>query len=399
MLEHQIDRLPNLVQFCKRCVVSNMRPRIVFDEEGVCSACRFAEVKRTQIDWKARQEQLKRLLDVHRKSNGEWDVIVPCSGGKDSSMVAHRLKNDYGMHPLTVTWAPFLTTEIGKKNLESLLKIGGFSNVYGTPNPELHRQLARCCFEELGDAWQPFAYGQMGFAFHVAHQMRIPLVFFGENGEAEYGGSTAHNEKPYMPVEDWAELYYKGVTIDDVMKVLWIKPYFKAKSFNFQDLTFYRPPPEKALKLANIQMYWWSYYHCWVPQENYYYVTEHTGFQANFERSEGTYSKYASLDDKLDGFHYYLAYIKFGIGRCTSDASHEIRDGHLTREEGVALVHKFDGEFPKKYFAEFLEYLQITEIEFWAIVNRWRTPQLWENYIDNMGQEPVGDWFLKEKVL
>jgi len=95
-------------------------------------------------------------------------------------------------------------------------------------------------------------------------------------------------------------------------------------------------------------------------------------------RNEGTFSKYASLDDKLDGFHFYLAYIKFGHGRCQSDAAHEIRDGHITREEGVALVKKYDGEFPKKYYQEFLDYCSISEQEFNEIIDSWRGEHIWK---------------------
>src|SRR3989339_874085 len=121
-----------------------------------------------------------------------------------------------------------------------------------------------------------------------------------------------------------------------------------------------------------------GYYKKWDPQENFYYCTKNTGFSTNPERTEGTYSKYASLDDKIDGFHYWLSYVKFGIGRATSDSAHEIRDGKITREEGVMLVKKFDGEFPKRYFQEFLDYCGITEEAFWETADAWRSPHLWE---------------------
>ena len=137
-------------------------------------------------------------------------------------------------------------------------------------------------------------------------------------------------------------------------------------------------------------MHWYSYYHKWIPQENYYYSLENTGFKANKGRSEGTYSKYASLDDKMDGFHFYMAFIKFGIGRATSDASHEIRDGHLTRDEGVALVRRFDGEFPSKYFDEFLEYIHMTEEEFWEVVDYYRRDHIWK--------KEYGEWKLIQQV-
>ena len=150
-------------------------------------------------------------------------------------------------------------------------------------------------------------------------------------------------------------------------------------------------PSIEKLDALKAEIHFYGYYKKWVPQENYYYCVEKTGFEANPVRSEGTYSKYASLDDKIDGFHYFLAYIKFGLGRCTSDTAHEIRDGHILREEGVALVNKFDGEFPEKYFKTFLEYCDITEEYFWQQINSWRSPHLW-------GKDENGEWKLRHNV-
>ena len=389
-LETQVITQPKEVRFCTKCVVSNQRPRIVIDEEGVCSACRFSFEKYHLIDWTAREKELEQVLDKHRNKDGMWDVIVPCSGGKDSSYVAHQLKTKYGMHPLTVTWAPFRYTEIGYQNFVNFVD-SGFNNLMGYPNGILHRKLARLTFEELGDAFQPFVYGQMAFAFHVALRLGIKLVFYGENGEAEYGGDPKNNYKSHMPLEDWAQLYFKGTTVDDLVEFgLKHKDYFESDDFDVADLTFYRPPAVGELSKSGIQMHWYSYYHKWIPQENYYYSLDNTGFSANPEGSEGTYSKYASLDDRLDGFHFYMGFIKFGLGRATSDAAHEIRDGHLTRDEGVALVQRYDGAFPSKYFAEFLDYLGIDEERFWEVADSYRRPHLWEKI--------HGEWTLKHQV-
>ena len=133
------------------------------------------------------------------------------------------------------------------------------------------------------------------------------------------------------------------------------------------------------LKLLKIQInyQYLGYYLKWDPQECYYYASENTGFKANVERTEGSYSKYSSIDDKTDPFHYYTTLIKFGLGRASYDASQEIRNEKITREEGIALVKKYDQEFPKKYFKEFLEYISIDESEFWDIIDKYRPPHLW----------------------
>lgn len=389
-LEKQLPNLPQEIKFCNKCVISNQRPRIVFDEEGVCSACRFGYEKQHVIDWNDREKQLRDLLDKHRRNDGWFDVIVPGSGGKDSSYVAHQLRYKYGMHPLTITWAPFKYTDIGWQNLQDFTK-AGFVNLLCQPNGKLHRKLAKLSFEEIGDPFLPFIFGQMSYSFHIALKFGIKLVFYGENGEAEYGGDPKNNYKSNMPLEDWAEAYWKGNTVDDLLDFgLKNKDYLSKDDFVDSDLVFYRPPPIEEIKKAGIEMHWYSYYHKWVPQENYYYTAENTGFQANTERSEGTYSKYASLDDMLDGLHYYMGFIKFGIGRTTSDAAHEIRDDHITREEAVSLVKRYDGEFPKKHFKEALEYLDITEEEFWKVVDSFRLPHIWEK-ID-------GKWKLRHQV-
>jgi len=379
-LDRQLEKLPQEVKFCKKCVVSNQRPRTDFDEEGVCSACNYAYVKHNQIDWGQREEMLLELLDKHRSPDGSYDCIVPGSGGKDSSYVSHQLKYKYGMHPLTVTWAPFIYTDVGWQNYLSF-KDHGFDNILCFPNGILHRKLARLGFELLGDAWEPFAYGQKAYAFHMAIKFKIPLIFYGESGEVEYGGSTKNRDKPFESTDDWKEFYYKGSGINELVQYGLEAGIFSQEEIKNNPFHLYKSPHWEELKASKPQMHWFSFYKKWIPQENYYYAVENTGFQANHGgRSEGTYSKYVSLDDKTDGFHWYMGYIKFGLGRASRDAQMEIRNNHITREEAVALVRKYDGEFPKKYFKEFIEYIDISEKEFWEVVDfyRLKSSHLWE---------------------
>ena len=368
------------VFYCKRCVVSNQRPRITFNDEGVCSACQHADRKRETTDWDARESEFQQLLDRYRSTDGSYDVIVPCSGGKDSARIAHELKTVYGMHPLTLTFSPHLYTDIGWQNLQGFIK-AGFDNVLMSPNGEVHRKLTRLAFEHMGDPFQPFIYGVKAFPLQEAVARNIPLVMYAEDGEVEYGGDDKNAESPTIDMsEDMTRTYFSGISPED-----WIKYGVSA-----EDLKPYTIPPIDVMRAAGVDYRYYAYYRKWVPQENFYYACKHTNFKPNPERNEGTYSKYASLDDRIDGFHYYLGFIKFGIGRTTSDAAHEIRDGHLTREEGVALVRKYDGEFPAKHFEEFLDYVNLTTDEFWKIVDRFRPEHLWPR--------EGNEWRLKSQV-
>ena len=361
--------LPSTVKFCKTCVVSNQRPRIVFNDDGICSACIFAEHKKNRINWKAREKELSELCDSHRSADGSYDVIVPGSGGKDSNYVAHMLKEKYKMHPLVVTWAPHIYTEIGKKNLTSFID-SGFDNILITPNGAVHRKLTKAAFIEMGDPFQPFIFGQYSAPFRVAIQYKIPLVFYGEDGEVEYGGAMEHADRSSLEYDDFIANRFSSVFPSS----------FEKFGINKMELSKYGLSEEELLtiKELSIKQYFFSYFYKWIPQENYYYSVENTEFEANPVRNEGTFSKYASLDDKLDGFHFYLAYIKFGHGRCISDAAHEIRDGHITRDEAIALIKRYDGEFPKKYYQDFLKYCNISEDEFNEVIDSWRSEHIWK---------------------
>lgn len=375
--------LPREVKFCTRCVISNQRPNsaveyqhtsdsrkttIHFDEEGVCDACRFAERKRTGIDWDEREKELRDLCDRFRRDDGAYDCLLPGSGGKDSFYAAHVLKYQYGMHPLTVTWAPHLYTEWGWKNQQAWIH-AGFDNYLCTPNGGVHRLLTRLAVENLFHPFQPFMFGQKALAPKMALLFDIPLVFYGEN-EAEYGNpigdtGTALRSSDYFAAERVSDLFLGGVSVGELEAEYGV---------DRNDLRPYLPANPAALEEKAVQVRYLGYYLRWHPQSCYYYAVEHGGFQASPERTPGTYSKYNSIDDRIDDFHYWTTHVKFGIGRATYDASQEIRSGDITREEGVALVKRFDGEWPERFADEIFRYLSIPAEQFPVASKRFERP-------------------------
>lgn len=409
--------LPETVAFCRSCVISNQRPNsavefkhtaasrkatIHFDADGVCDACRVAEEKNRTIDWDAREQELVALCDAHRRDDGQYDCLIPGSGGKDSFYAAHVLKYKYGMNPLTVTWAPHRHTEWGWRNFQAWID-AGFDNYLMTPNGRTHRLLTRLSVENLFHPFQPFMIGQKNLAPKMAAMFGIKLVFFGEN-EAEYGnprGDTgkAQRDWSYFTESNPEDIYFGGVSVADLTDAFGVP---KA------DLQPYLPADPAALERVGVDVHYLGYYLKWHPQSAYYYSVEHGGFEASPERTPGTYSKYNSIDDKIDDFHYYTTYIKFGIGRATYDAAQEIRSGDIDRDEGVALVKRFDGEFPERFADEIFSYLSLPEREFpeaskqfeqpimdrdyfMHLCDRFRSPHLWE-LVD-------GAWRLRRTVF
>jgi len=315
---------------------------MAFDAEGVCGACRVAEAK-SKIDWDSREAELVEMLGRYKRADGRPDVLVPGSGGKDSVLAAHLLKARYGMHPLTVTWAPHAYTEVGRRNFYRWLDLG-LDNILVTPNPKVHRLLTKLAFTNLLHPFQPFILGQRSLAPKLAAKLGIQLVFFGED-DAEYEGTAGWQEKPERPTDD---VYIAGVHYNDLIEqhgltMHDLDVYMPDTLINAPDLRF---PADFQPFCPVVDVRALGHYLRWDPQSAYYYAVEHAGFECNEQRTEGTYSRYNSIDDRMDPLHYYTMYTKFGIGRASHDASQEIRNGYLTREEGVALVHKYDAEPP-----------------------------------------------------
>ncbi len=383
--------LPKNIIFCSKCVMSNQRPssipeflhtksrknakylKIEKNEKGdyICDACKVATLKEN-INWGQRKKELIKLLNKYRSKKGDYDCVVPGSGGKDSVYAAHILKYQYGMNPLTVTWPPIMYTDYGYQNFKNWIEIGGFDNITFKQNGKVQKLLTKLSIINLLHPFQTFILGQKNIGPRIAAKYNIPLVFYGEP-EAEYGNSrkefTALRENKYWLSDKQNKLYLAGTPIKDLIKTY---------KLNFNDLKPYLPLDKVEMRNKNVKVHYLGYYLKWIPQEAYYYATEHTGFKARPFRTQGTYSKYNSIDDKIDDLHYYTTFIKFGLGRASYDSSQEIRNKHLTRNEAVKLVKKFDGEFPDKYLNEVLKYLDLNKDKFIKQIDKFRPPHLWK---------------------
>ncbi len=385
--------LPQEVKFCRSCVISNQRPNstvehtnsaeskkqtINFDGDGTCDACRFTAQKKAGIDWEEREAELWELCNRFRRNDGRYDCLVPGSGGKDSFYAAHILKTKFGMRPLTVTWAPHIYTDWGWKNMQAWIH-AGVDNYLCTPNGRIHRLFTRLSLENLFHPFQPFVLGQKNLAPRMALLMDIPLVFYGEN-EAEYGNPIADNvtakrESQYFALDDLDKVRIGGVPYSDLEREFGLE---------HNDIAPYLPADPQAMQKQGTEVHYLGYYLKWHPQSCYYYSVEHGGFEASPERTPGTYSKYNSIDDKMDDLHYYTTYIKFGIGRATYDASQEVRSGDITREEGVALVKRFDGEFPERFINDLYTYLSLPPAQFPVASRNFEQPIMDHDYFRHL---------------
>ena len=411
--------LPREVIYCKKCVISNQRPnsaieykhlkstkkRTINFNEGICDACHVAEKKHKEINWKDREEALMSLCDKFRSKDGSHDCIVPGSGGKDSFYASYILKYKFKMNPLTITWAPLLPTEWGRANMISWTD-AGMDNLLYRPNRRVQRLLTRISIENLLHPFQSFMFGQKMLAPKLASKLGIGLIFYGEN-QAEYG-----NDAKELKTHLMADHFYSADGIDKKnIFIGGLSVNTLQKDFNLcdNDLSLYLPINKKLIS-SGISVAFLSHFVKWHPQSNYYFAKEKSDFVTAPERLQGTYTKYISTDDKMEYFNFYTLGIKFGIGWTSNIASHEIRDGDLSRTEGINLVKKYDHEYPSRYIQDFLDFVSLDKKKYEKkILDNFKFPKIDKEYFDNLADthrsphiwkiNDINEWELRHSIF
>ena len=346
------------------------RPRIGFDDRGWCNACQWAEKKKT-LDWDKRAQELVQLLDKHRRNDGNFDCVVPVSGGKDGSYVAYNLKHKYGMNPLAVTVTPPLPLSLGDQNLRSFVE-SGYNHISVNPAYEAMRVLNKVGLIEMGFPYYGWLITVHTAVVRMALNMGIGLIFYGEDGEVEYGGSTETDKNPIYDVTYQKKIYLEG----GYEKVL------QKSGLSSNELYFFRYPEDREFENRPIDLTHWSYFENWDPYRNYLVAKEHCGLKEAEDSNAGTFTNFAQNDQALYALHTYFMYLKFGFGRANQDACIEVRRGAMDRQQAVNLVRLYDGLYPEEYIETYLDYYRMTLAEFDAVLDKWANRELFQK-IDN----------------
>ena len=342
------------------------RPRITFDDRGVCSACQWAEEKKT-LDWDTRASQLSELLLNAKRTvesrGGQFDCLVPVSGGKDGSYVAYKLKSEFGMNPLTVTIKPPMSLALGEQNLQSFID-SGYDHLSVSPNPVAMKKLNQYGLDKLGFPYYGWLISIHTAVARVAETMGINLIFYGEDGEVEYGGTSATKNNPTYSFDYQKQIYLEG----GLGKAIDQAGLNESEKFWF---TYPYNSETSDIKLAH-----WSYFENWDPYRNYLVAREHCGLKESDATNSGTFTNFAQNDQALYSLHAHLMYLKFGFGRANQDACIEIRRGAMAREQGVNLVKLYDGKYPEEFEEEYLDYFELSREKFFEILKKHTNSQL-----------------------
>lgn len=366
----------NKVFRCKTCLNTSNRPRIEFDQQGRCNACQWTEEKRTSVDWVKRQQELKSLLDKHRNPNG-YDCLIPVSGGKDSSYVAYKLKYEWGMNPLCVTINPPLPFPEGKANLENFVN-KGFDLIAITPNPLIMQKLCRIGLFEAGQSLLGWQIALQTAVARAAVAYKIPIIFYGEDGEVEYGGTTKTKNQMCYDMQYAKDIYLEGNS-----------RFLEQLDCTPGELIQWNYPSNKELIELDLKATHWSYFENWDSSKNAELAIKEFGLVSR-KTKKASYVEFAQNDTPLYDLHAYLMFLKFGFGRATQDAGIDIRRGAMTREEGFKMIALYDEIYPEQYIQTYLEYYQITKEQLDAIFDKWANKELLHKI--------NGIWVKKEEI-
>jgi N-acetyl sugar amidotransferase len=323
--------------------------------------------KKKSLNWEERKKHLINLLDKHRRTDGRFDCLVPVSGGKDGSYVAHNLKHHYGMNPLCVTVTPALPLALGEQNLRAFVE-SGYNHISINPAFEAMRTLNTAGLVEMGFPYYGWLIAIQAGVVRVAHNLGLSLIFYGEDGEVEYGGSTETNKSPIYDVHYMKRVYLEGGYDRVLMN----------SGVSEKDLYFFRFPDDSDLQKLKIDITHWSFYENWDPYRNYLVAKEYCGLKEAEVTNPGTFTNFAQNDQALYALHTYLMYLKFGFGRANQDASIEVRRGAMEREQALNLVRLYDGQYPEEYLSMYLDYYRLSKDQFDLAIDKWANKNLFE---------------------
>ena len=362
-----------MIKYCRHCVYPETKPDLSLDENGICDACRFVDVKDT-TNWDLRRKELAEIFEKFKNKDGSnYDCVIPVSGGKDSTFQAYVVKEEFGLNPLCVSYHLPEFTDLGRKNLENLKKLG-VDCLEFTPNPEICKKMQKIALIEFGDAQWPEHFGIFTVPVQVAVRYNIPLIVWGENSQAEYGGPLKDMENKYLDSK-WCEQY--GTRVGGQSNSFVGPEVMLKHGIDRKFLNPYIYPSDEEIKQVGVTGIFLGSFIRWNIKEQLKKVRD-LGFTLHDGPSEGTFTNYENLDNKIQGIHDYFKWLKFGYGRATDNASVQIRLNWINREEAMKLVKEHEGKLPERYLDEFLEQWDMSRDEFLQIAEKFTNKELFK---------------------
>lgn len=356
--------------YCKRCLYPDTKPHLLFDENGICSACINFD-SRPKINWADRKKSFVKLIKANKNNKSTYDCIIPVSGGKDSTYQVIRCL-EYNLKPLCVTATTDDLSYVGRENIENIKKLG-VDYIEVTANPNIRKKINKFSLKMVGDISWPEHVLIFTIPVRVAINFNIKLIIWGENAQNEYGGPENAAKKNVLD-NTWLQEFggLGGLRVSDL---------YDNEGFKKEDLLLYEYPSTKELKKSKIIGIYLGHYFPWDGHKNMI-IAKKFGFKSWQKDIEGSLVNYENLDNYQTGIHDYFCFLKFGFGRATAQASSLIRRNKISRSEALKKVKEIEGKFPWSYLdkklKDILKSIDMTQDEFIDICDKFTNKQIFK---------------------
>lgn len=377
------------MNYCTKCIYPETQDTIMFDEHGTCSVCRQVEFRDEKIDWEARRKELNELLDRYR-DRGQYDCIIPFSGGKDSTFQAWYVVTELKLKPLLVRFDHWFYRPLVHENNTRTLKLLGVDMINFTPNWHAVRELMLEAMIRRGDFCWHCHTGVYAYPMQMAIRFETPLIIWGES-LAEYMSFYSYEEMEEVDEKRFNRAMNLGMTADDMYE-------FLGGRVTKRDLLPFAYPARKDLMRIKCRSICLGSYIKWDTRKHVEIIKRELGWKGQQVEGIPPQYDYEKIECMFQGVRDYFKYIKRGFGRTNHLANIDIRNKRLSREEGWELAQKYDGQRPASLDV-FLQFLGITEEELMEIMLKHQvSPHQFDSATVQDG-EPLPDMSVWDKTL
>ena len=351
------------MNYCSRCILPDTPPGIWIDDEGICSGCRGQEYKDSKIDWVARGQALEQIAAEAKARANSYDCIVPVSGGKDSWYQVIKCQ-ELGLKPLAVTWRTPARTELGRRNLDGMVRRLGVDHIDYTIDPDVERRFMKLAFVRAGDPGLPMHMALFTIPTRLAVQLRIPLVVWGENPQLEFGGS----DKERLATDLDAEWLSKHGCMQGTKAEDWVGEELSAGDLVAYELPSHNDYVPKSIFLGAF-LKWNSFEIARLSQQH--------GFRYESGKARTGSWDFADVDCDFISLHHFPKWHKFGMTRTFDNLSVQIRYGMLTRDQAIAKLREIGLQVPHEDIEGFCRFVGEPETWFWDTIETLRDHDIW----------------------
>ncbi len=363
------------MKYCTLCLQPDTRPNTYFTSSGICPACSYFEHLHS-VDWLERYEILKDLIDSFPKNKKQhFDCIIGVSGGKDSTRQALWVRDKLGLKPLLVSlsYPPEQLTERGVDNVSNLINLG-FDVVISAPAPGTWKLLMRESFLKFTNWAKSTELALFTSVPQIAIHYGISVILWGENPGLQLGDMKTLGKTGY----DGNNLRYMN-TLSGA-KNEWMVD----AGIDLDELIPYQYPSHEVFEQNNIQIIYLGWFlGDWSSINNAMYsIPNGLRIRKDTVDNTGDLLGVTALDEEWVTLNQMIKYYKFGFGRVTDYINEDIRNGRVSRDEGISVVKLYDDACSSKYIDSFCKYIGITVNQFWDQVHKSVNRELFDIKVD-----------------